>query len=201
MTLIINGARALAGAALIASFAWAPSAAAEDGGHLSNIYLGIGGSAVFGDGCEDVNCSDSFNDWTVGVRGTAGYQFNDWIAAELGAHYLGTIDDPDISDTDDFTGQALSLSLLAQTTPRNDISLFGRIGGAYGRIEETDGDPAIADESDSGGAFLVGAGFNLDLGGSARLRGEVEYMGGLGEDEPAGEVDYLMFSVSVLFGL
>ncbi len=185
----------LAAASLLAVGLTATPAAADG----SQLYLGIGGSIVYGDGCELSDCSDDFDDWTWGARGTAGWQFNDWLAAEVGGHYFGEITDDDITEEDKFTAYGGSLSLVAQTQRRDSWNFFARGGVFYGRMDEDEGGGGGSD--DTSVSLLVGVGANYYLANGGSIRGEIEYIPDVGNPSPAGEIDYLVFTVSYIFGL
>lgn len=195
--MISNKLGALGGAAALTLCMMASPAAAGD---LGEFYVGVGVGAVFADGCELTNCSDSFEDWTWGYKGFVGWQVQERIALEATGHYFGEADDDDFVHVDEFTSMAGSLSVVAQTDPSKRVNYFARVGGLYGRVEEVDGNPLIADESDEGFGLILGLGANYNLGNHATLRGEIEYVPNLAEAEPAGEMDYLMFTLSIMYG-
>lgn len=148
---------------------------------------------------------DNISDIEVGGKVFGGYRFHENIAVEVGYHYFNTAHDDDANfDTtpnppDAFTAQGFSFSLLGILPVFERTSVFGRIGGFWGILQEEDpfNDSIVPEGSegneftDHGVSFMAGAGFIFDLSRNVSLRGEVEWVPdiGLGDRECSPQTD------------
>ena len=152
----------------IASAAAAFPAAAQMS--MSAAYLGGGiGQSKFKDSCSNLgspggSCDDKDTAWKL----FGGYQFNRNFAAELGYSDLGKAKaDDGAGATVEAKSWATDLSAIG-SIPFDAFSIFGRLGGYYGKTDLT----GFASGSKSTSNLTYGAGAQYDFSKSLGVRGE-----------------------------
>jgi OOP family OmpA-OmpF porin len=101
---------------------------------MSSAYIGGGlGQSKFKDGCSGlsglgVSCDDSDTSFKI----FGGYQFNRYIAAELGYNDLGKAKVTGPGGTDEFKATAWELSAVGSWPVMDQLAVFGRLGAYYG---------------------------------------------------------------------
>lgn len=145
-----------------------------------HFYLGGRlGWGYFQDACD--SNSEACHDDTFGGGVYAGYQFNDWFALEGGATDYGK---PDArytagSVSADTYGAELSAKLSYRLS--SEWALFSRVGAAYQDIEKQsdwDGKQTSQDWN-----TLVAVGVDYRLSQRWSLRGEYQFIDGIGDGE------------------
>lgn len=138
---------------------------------LGGSYLGGGLSEL------SVNATDfGYDAEDDGFKLFAGYEFNDFLAVEIG--YLGgaTIVDHGPFDTERVDLRAATAMLIGRVPLTSSIAIFGKVGGAR---YETDFRWTIDGELIDAARFrdnelAYGFGLALGAGGSFEIRGEYE---------------------------
>ena len=172
---------------------------------LSDPYFGAGLSFVHHAGYAPGRWS-STEQWKRTPKVFAGFRFSEAFSGEIAYHAMGSVnaDGPGLAQST-LQSQAVAVSLIAKQ-PLSDLPwtagtllegarLFARAGAAYRWTSQTY--PGAAPLRDSGPAFLLGFGFEQDIGEYAFLRAEYEYIGKSGLD---GTVNVQNTPVSVSLG-
>lgn len=158
---------------------------------LSEPYVGAGLSFVHHTGYAPGGWS-STEQWKKAPKVFAGFRFSEGFSGEFAYHAMGGVsaDGPGLARST-LQSQAVAVSLIAKQplsdlpwtagTLLEDARLFARAGAAYRWTSQTY--PGAAPLRDSGPTFLLGFGFEQDIGEHAFLRVEYEYMGKSGLDE------------------
>ena len=186
----IKGITAMA--ALIAAV-WALPAAAQDAG----FYLGASvGSSKAGDSCSGmpagVSCDDKATTWKL----IGGYQFNRYIAAELG--YSNQLAKASASAsafglTEEVKSSAWELVAIP-SYPIGDFSLFGKLGIYAARTEDTTNFAGNESVSNSDVTFGAGVGYRIHRNFSARAEWQ-RYSKVGGGNVGKADIDALNFGV------
>ncbi|MCR9907718.1 porin [Vibrio campbellii] len=145
-----------------------------------HFYLGGRlGWGYFQDAC-DTNASDC-NDDTFGGGVYAGYQFNDWFALEAGVTDYGKskADYESGSVSANTNGAELSAKLSHRLS--SNWTLFSRIGASYQDIEKRS--DWEAEQSSQDWNTLVAVGMDYRLSQRWSLRGEYQFIDGIGDGE------------------
>ena len=119
-----------------AALAAALPAAAQDQSRmrtaLSSVYVGGDiGQSRFRDACSINNLGAGCDDKDTGWGLFAGYQFNQYLAAELGYHDLGSVSTP-LGSID---GKTLEIVGIGSYPIANQFSVYGKLGGYRGKLE------------------------------------------------------------------
>ena len=150
----------------------ASSATAHERRHEdSSTYLGVG-FAEFSVDDEDFGYEADDN----GLKLTAGFALNDFLAVELG--YLGgaTIVDEGLFDTEEVDLRAVSGSLVGRLPVTSIVSMFAKLGVARYEADfrwSIDGDVIDADRFRDN-AMIYGAGLVVQPSSRSEIRGEYE---------------------------
>jgi hypothetical protein len=162
----------------------------------TGFYIGGGVLGASFDGGEDTRVDggyqDVVTDLDVGVKGFAGYRFCKFAAIELGYNYFSDAkdDDGEPLGPDTFDAQGISFALMLNLPVSDRTTLFIKGGGIYGWLDEFDaGNPTSSPFGthfgENGLSPLAGGGLNFDLTTNVSLRGEVEWMPGFADGNPA----------------
>ena len=168
--------------------------AAYQNGHF---YLGARiGWAAYQDACGP-SASDC-NDDTFGYGAYGGYQFNHWLALEGGVTAYG---EPDASYPDgdlaaEVTGGEVAVKLSYPLTERVDV--FTRLGGAYQSIDKSASMTTDSVNSHDWNT-LASLGMNYRLSQRWSLRGEYQFIDGIGEDNDLGQADLHFTSIGLTY--
>jgi opacity protein-like surface antigen len=142
--------------------------------------------------------------WEWGGKALAGAQILKWASVETAFHYLNS--SPFIGPPGNRPGsvpgretsQAIAFSFLAFTKPLFPpwipLKLFGRLGGAYKWISDDNGLGVI--QRESGFAFLIGGGAEVEFGPHWFARFEYEYLSKIGTSR-AVNVQHTPLTLSV----
>ncbi|EIZ1547422.1 outer membrane beta-barrel protein, partial [Vibrio parahaemolyticus] len=164
--------------------------------HNSHFYLGArAGWAVYQDACG--SSANDCNDDTFGYGVYGGYQFNNWLVLEGGATAYG---EPDASyDTGDLSadviGGELTVKLSYPLTERFDV--FTRLGGAYQYIDKSSS--LYQEASSHQWNTLASLGMSYRLSRRWSLRGEYQFIDGIGECGDIGQADLHFTSVGLTY--
>lgn len=135
----------------------------------------------------------------------AGYQFNQYFAAELGYADLGagniTFSGPGGTGNVEFGGNAIFLDAVAMFPVFQNFSILGRVGATRWDVdaEVSAGGLPIASESDDGFGFSYGAGLQYMFGRNFGLRAEYQVFDNIGDEDTTGESDVHMYSIGIIF--
>lgn len=156
---------------------------------MSAAYVGGGfGQSKFKDACEGVpNCDDG--DTAFKIFG--GYQFNPYIAAELGYNDLGKASASGAS----VKGTAWELSALGSFPVGANFSILGRLGGYHGELK---GESAFGSATDTKTGLTYGLGVGYDLNKNLGFRAEWQRFDKMGGDN-VGESNVDVLGLSVLW--
>lgn len=153
--------------------------------HNGHFYLGArAGWAAYQDAC-DSNASDCDDD-TFGYGLYAGYQFNDWFALEAGVtdygepsatYQLSRNINGQIVSADTY-GAELAAKLSYRLSSR--WALFTRLGASYQDIDKTS--DWQGESSSQKWNTMISAGVDYRLSQSWSLRGEYQFIDGLGDN-------------------
>jgi opacity protein-like surface antigen len=156
----------MSAAIALATAALALPAAAQDAG----FYLGasVGGSKT-GNSCNGmpagISCDDKTNTWKL----LGGYQFNRYVAAELGySDRLAKVSSSGLGLTEDIKVSALELVAIP-SYPIGDFSILGKLGVYAARTEDNTNFAGNVSESNSNVTFGAGVGYRFHRNFSARL--------------------------------
>ncbi|HCM1332560.1 TPA: OmpA family protein [Vibrio parahaemolyticus] len=162
-----------------------------------HVYVGGRiGWAAYQDACGP-SASDC-NDDTFGYGVYGGYQFNHWLALEGGVTAYG---EPDASYPDgdlaaEVTGGEVAVKLSYPLTKRVDV--FTRLGGAYQSIDKS---TSIASDTMNSHEWntLASLGMSYRLSQRWSLRGEYQFIDGIGEDNDIGQADLHFTSIGLTY--
>jgi OOP family OmpA-OmpF porin len=180
----MNGLKALlAAAAVAAALAFASRASAQ--ASWKNMYLGgSGGQSEFQDGCRGVgDCDDEDTAWRI----FAGYQFNRYLAAELGYHELGETS----TSAGKNEGKAWELVAVASFPFTDKFSVYAKLGGYWGQLEGPRDDENNTD-------VTYGVGLRYDFTRNWGVRGEWQRYSNIGGGNLI-ETDVDVLSVGFLY--
>ena len=167
----------------------------------SSAYIGGGlGQSKAKDACSGfsgpgLTCDDS--DTAFKIFG--GYQFNRYIAAELGYTDLGKAKLSGPGGTDEFKGTAWELSAVGSWPVMDQLAIFGRLGAYYGEGKLSGPDHGNKKTTN----VTFGAGVQYDFTRNFGVRGEwqryskLKFRNDLTGVEADSDVD--VFGVSVLY--
>ena len=166
-------------------------------GHL---YMGArAGWAAYQDSCASnaIECDDD----TFGYGLYAGYQFNNWFALEAGitdygkpsATYSSPIDNSQSVSADTY-GAELAAKLSYQLSSR--WALFTRLGASYQDIDKTSDWQST--QSSQEWNTMVSAGVDYRLSQRWSLRGEYQFIDGLG-DSTVDQADLHFTSIGLTY--
>ncbi|EJG0649754.1 OmpA family protein [Vibrio parahaemolyticus] len=166
---------------------------AYQNGHF---YFGArAGWAAYQDACGSSanDCSDD----TFGYGVYGGYQFNNWLALEGGATAYG---EPEASYdagnlSADVNGGELTVKLSYPLTER--FNVFTRLGGAYQTIDKSSS--LEQDASSHQWNTLASLGMSYRLSQRWSLRGEYQFIDGIGEGGDIGQADLHFTSVGLTY--
>jgi OOP family OmpA-OmpF porin len=163
----------------------------------SGIYIGGAlGQAEHSDQCDSpaagVSCDNKDSAWKI----FGGFQFNRYLAAELGYANLGeaTASAGPVSATDEAT--AFELVALGMFPVVERFSIFGKLGLYRGELERTSNNPLIQTGSNTQTDFTFGLGVRFDITHNIGLRAEWQRYLDLGE---ITDVDLISLGVQFKF--
>ena len=142
-----------------------PAAAQEQG-----FYIGASvGNSKTGDSCNNLAAGISCDDKTTTWKLLGGYQFNRYIAAELGySDSLAKVATSGGGLSEDIKVSALEL-VAVPAYPIGDFSIFGKLGVYAARTEDKTNFAGDLSESNSNVTFGAGVGYRIHRNFSARL--------------------------------
>jgi opacity protein-like surface antigen len=163
--------------------------ASSDLSSLNGFYIGGGVMGASWDGGEGARPEGIFNDIVsdidVGAKGFIGYRFCRYCAVEVGYSHFGDANDDDtLAET--FEADAVSFAVMSVLPVSDRTSIFAKVGGVYGWIDEFDpsNSPGTQRIKEDGLSLLVGGGINFDLAQNISLRGELEFMPNFADGRP-----------------
>jgi OOP family OmpA-OmpF porin len=175
------------------------SSSSLDQSHFNN--------ALTSSGATSLSSSDSGSNTKWRLQG--GYRFNPYLAVEAGyidfgkakyqASYAGG------SAQGSLKAGGVDMAVLGSLPVNDNFSVFGKVGVVDAKVESslTAGAPAtfLASGSDSVYSIkpLLGVGAIYKLTQNIDLRGDYDYVGGLGKSSKTGQMDASMFSVGVAY--
>ncbi|AEX24924.1 OmpA family protein [Vibrio sp. EJY3] len=167
---------------------------AYQNGHF---YLGARmGWAAYQDACG--SSANDCNDDTFGYGAYGGYQFNHWLALEGGVTAYG---EPDASYPEgdlaaEVTGGEVAVKLSYPLTERVDV--FTRLGGAYQSIDKS---ASMTTDSMNSHEWntLASLGMSYRLSQRWSVRGEYQFIDGIGEDNDIGQADLHFTSIGLTY--
>lgn len=137
---------------------------------MSSVYIGGGvGQSKFKDGCQGVTGAGiTCDDKDTAFKLFAGYQFNKFIAAELGWTDLGKAKASGPGGSVDAKASAFELSAVGTYPVWEQLSILGRLGGYYseGKFEGN----LTGTKNEAG--LTYGLGLQYDFNKNLGLRGE-----------------------------
>ena len=163
-------------------------------------------TALTASGATGLSSSDSGSGEQWRLQG--GYRFNPYLAVEAGyidfgkakyqASYTGG------SAQGSLKAGGLDMAVLGSLPVNDSFSVFGKVGVVDAKVESslTASAPAtLASGSDSVYSIkpLLGVGAIYKLSQNVDLRGDYDYVGGLGKSSTTGQMDASMFSVGVAY--
>ena len=158
---------------------------------LNGFYIGGGVLGASWDGGEEVrgngNFEDVVTDIDVGAKGFIGYRFCRYCAVEVGYSNFGdALDDDGSPSPDSFEAEGVSFSVMSIFPVSDRTSIFAKVGGIYGWLEEFDphDTPGAQRKNEDGVSLLLGGGINFDLAQNVSLRGELEFMPNFANGRP-----------------
>lgn len=158
--------------------------------HASDFYVGgkVGISNLV-NGCENSNHCDE-ESFSVGAY--AGYDFNDYIAAEIGYDYLGGFDANFSTSNASVVNKELTVSALTFTPkfsyPINKgLDVFAKVGAAQ-LLSSSEGDMVTT----------AGLGLEYAVNRNVKLRGEYQYFHDM-QDKDIYNLDANVFSLGVTY--
>ncbi len=167
---------------------------AYQNGHF---YLGARmGWAAYQDACS--SSANDCNDDTFGYGAYVGYQFNHWLALEGGVTAYGEPDAtyPEGDLAAEVTGGEVAVKLSYPLTERVDV--FTRLGGAYQSIDKSTS-MTSGSMSSHGWNTLASLGMSYRLSQRWSLRGEYQFIDGIGEDNDIGQADLHFTSIGLAY--
>ena len=154
---------AVAGAAAVLAFAGVTSAQSI----WNNVYIGgSAGRSEFKDGCAS---SGSCDNEDTALRIFGGYQFNRYLAAELGYHELGEVS----TSAGDNEGKAWEFVAIGSFPFTSTFSVYAKLGGYWGQLEGPFDDEENTD-------LTYGVGLRYDFTRNWGVRGEWQRYSNLG---------------------
>ena len=185
--------QSMSAALALATAAFALPAVAQDAG----FYIGASvGNSKTGDSCSDLAAGVSCDDKTTTLKLLGGYQFNRYIAAELGySDSLAKVSASGGGLTEDLKVRALELVAIP-SYPIGDFSVFGKLGVYAARTEDKTNFAGDVSESNSNVTFGAGVGYRIHRNFSARLEWQRYSKVGGGD---LGKDDIDVLSVGALY--
>jgi len=179
-----------AAAALSAALCAAQAAAQEPG-----FYIGASvGNSKASESCKDLPPGLSCDDKTTTWKLFGGYQFNRYIAAELGySDRLAKASASGLGLTEDVKVSAWELVAIP-SYPIGDFSLFGKLGIYAARTEDTTNFAGNESVSNSDVTFGAGVGYRIHRNFSARAEWQ-RYSKVGGGNVGKADIDALNFGV------
>ena len=158
--------------------------------NASDFYVGgkVGISNVV-NACENTqNCDEE----SFSVGAYAGYEFNDYIAAEIGYDYLGSFDANFSSATNDVVNKKLTVSALTFAPKfsypiNNELDVFGKVGAAQ-LLSSSEGDMVTT----------AAVGLEYAVNRNVRLRGEYQYFHDM-QDKDIHNLDANVFALGMTY--
>lgn len=162
--------------------------------------------ALISNGATSLSSSDSGSDTKWRLQG--GYRFNPYLAVEAGyidfgkakyqASYTGG------SAQGSLKAGGVDMAVLGSLPVNDSLSVFGKVGVVDAKVESSltaSAPAALASGSDSVYSIkpLLGVGAIYKLTQNVDLRGDYDYVGGLGTSSKTGQMDASMFSVGVAY--
>ena len=183
--------KCIAAIAAIAAALGAAPAAAQDAG----FYLGGSvGQSKAGDTCSDMPAGVSCDDKTTTWKLIGGYQFNRYIAAELGySPSLAKASASGFGVTADVKVSAWELVAIP-SYPLGDFSLYGKLGFYAAKTEGRSNVGISADDSNTDFTYGFGAGYRINRNFSARAEWQ-RYSKVGGDNNGKADIDALNFGV------
>jgi opacity protein-like surface antigen len=146
--------------------------------------------------------------WVPGAKVFVGWRVFDRMRFETAYHYLGTshFDEGFAPLQTHERSYALSETILLYTPPVQELTgiptfiplrVFGRVGGAYKFIHQ---ESPFGTDNESGVSYHLGFGFEWELGASAFMRAEYEYISKIITDTNR-VVDVQHTPISATFGV
>jgi OOP family OmpA-OmpF porin len=148
-----------------------------------------------------VDCDDT----DTAFKAYAGYQFNKYLAAELGYVDLGspepTATSGNVTGGFKFETKAFFVEAVGMIPVIGGLSILGRVGAARWDVdvEATGAFAPLGSESDDGVSLVYGAGLQWMFTKNFGLRAEYEVYDSVGDEDTTGESDIHMYSLGVLF--
>jgi OOP family OmpA-OmpF porin len=166
----------------------------------SSAYIGGGiGQSKFKDGCTGVGAGFTCDDTDTAFKIFGGYQFNRYIAAELGYTDLGKAKASGSGINIEAKGSAWEASAVGSYPVMDQLLLLGRLGAYYGEGKLS----GAASGSKKTTNLTLGLGVEYDFTKNLGLRGEWQRYSKLKTHNDAtgleGESDVDVFGVSVLY--
>jgi len=186
---------AIAVAALAASAFALPAAAQMS---MASGYVGATfGQAEYKDACGSVIAGGSCDEKDTAWRVLAGMQINRNFAAEIGYHNLGEITATAGASRANLQVDVFELVGIGAFPIANMFSIYGKLGGYYGRAELTSNVAGIGgDETNTG--LTYGAGVQFDVMRQLGVRLEWQRYDNVGGDR-TGEGDINVISVGAIW--
>jgi OOP family OmpA-OmpF porin len=163
--------------------------------------------ATFGQSKFKQFCSDTAgpgadcDDKDTAFRLLGGFQFNRYLALEIGYHQLGTAKASVPGASVENKASLFELLGVVSLPIGNQFSLYGKGGGYRGEMKGTFSSTAFGttDEKATNSAMTWGAGVRYDLMRNLALRGEWQRYYTVGEHETVGQSDIEVLSLGVLW--
>jgi OmpA-OmpF porin, OOP family len=173
----------VAATGVTAAFTFAGAAAAQT--IWTNMYIGgTVGQSEFQNGCGGFGDCD---DEDTALRIVAGYQFNRYLAAELGYHELGETS----TSAGKNEGKAWELVAVASFPFTDKFSVYAKLGGYWGQLEGPHDDEKNTD-------VTYGVGLRYDFMRNWGVRGEWQRYSNIGGGSLV-ETDVDVLSVGFLY--
>ena len=132
-------------------------------------YAGAGASLVSQDGLLSSE-SSRVTGHGGGGKGFVGYRFHKYAAVEAAYHYFGDAEGSDQPETFESQGVSFALLGIMPLTSSGRSSLFAKVGGIYGWLDELG---TVSDADTSGLSPIAGVGMQFDVTDDLSLRGEM----------------------------
>lgn len=176
---------ALAVLGLAAAVASAAPAFAQDTGFYAGFHLGQSSSS---DACTGIpSCDDKDTAWKI----LGGYQFNKYVAAELGYTDLGAASAPGAK----LEATAFEVVAVGSFPVMDKLSIYGKLGLFRGDAEATGPGGSVSETNTD---MTWGIGVRYDFTRNLGVRGEWQQYKGLGGGALV-ETDVDVISVGVLW--
>jgi OOP family OmpA-OmpF porin len=155
---------------LASAVAFAGPAAAQD---RPGFYVGGSlGQSEHADQCEGVGAGISCDDKDTAWKVFGGYQFNRYVAVEVGYTNLGeaTAAAGGVTVTDEAT--AFEVVAVGMYPIIDRLSVYGKLGLFRGELDRSSNNPAVVTGSNSQTDITFGFGLRYDITSNIAVRGE-----------------------------